>query len=366
MAFAPPRPQSIFGRSAPPQAQIDWRLGAQVGQNIGGGIQSAMSSVAKGIQDLQQAKTKKANEDAIGTLLKKYAPTLGLTDDDIKGAGKNPNLILGLEQLKMQQAEMKRKSDQYEAQQKRLAAQDALAKQNAERQQEEHEMRMDERALELAPDIFQMGPSGTPVMDTEAYANQSESVQAGIRRLSPEAIFNAEKKQQAGKDFLRKAKSGNLNADELTPEELDYAKGVPDKLMNDYLGWNQFTVKTNADDPKIPVGTALIVGGNGQFLGQAKADLSDKLDRFEQDMKQVDSTYELTQSDVRNLYSFNEGRIDLRDLSALMMIHWRDKSARPIIQQLVDQLGSGGGGTPAPTTPGDVPLPKPLPEIPKP
>ena len=281
MAFAPPRPQSIFGRSAPPAPQIDWRLGAQVGKNIGGGIQSAMASLSKGFVELQEGKRKKAEEEEMGALLKKFAPDLGMTDTDIKAAGKNPNIVLAFQQLKMQKEKIDADAARQDAAVKRQAAQDLL-------QKEEHDLKMDERALEIAPDIFTMGPQGVPVMDTNAYANLSEAVQAGIRRLPPEAIFNAEKKQQAGKDFLRKAKSGNLKLNDLTPEEVDYTKGVPVKLMNDYLGWNQFTVKTNADDPKIPAGTAFIIGGNGQFLGQAKADLSDKLHKFETAMQGVD------------------------------------------------------------------------------
>ena len=62
MTFAPPRPQSIFGRAAPPSTPIDYRLGAQVGPNIARGIETAVQGVTKGWEKYQAAKLKKANQ----------------------------------------------------------------------------------------------------------------------------------------------------------------------------------------------------------------------------------------------------------------------------------------------------------------
>lgn len=341
MAFAPPRPQSIFGRGAPPSPQIDWRLGAQVGPNIGSGIQSAMQSLSKGFVKFQEAKLKKANQEGA----EKSLVGMGASPEDAKAFAKYPEVTHAYQTIKLA-------GEKAENENKRLAAADQLAAAKHAMAQSAHDLKLDERALEIAPDIFSKGPQGNVVMNKEAFGKLSPDVQRAINRLSDETILNAENRRQAGASFMLKAKSGNLKAEELTPEEVDYAKGVPPKLMNAYLGWNQFTVETNVDNPKIPKGTAFIIGGNGQFLGQSK-DLSGKIDRWVEDMKKIDPGYELTEADIRNLYSFNLDRVDLRDLSNLMTIHWSDPSKRPLLINLVKSLG-GGGGTP---TPGGTPPP---------
>ena len=50
MTFAPPRPTSIYGRAAPPTANINWELATQVGKNYQRGIESLGSSIGGAIE----------------------------------------------------------------------------------------------------------------------------------------------------------------------------------------------------------------------------------------------------------------------------------------------------------------------------
>ena len=224
MAFAPPRPQSIFGRSAPPQAQIDWRLGAQVGQNIGGGIQSAMQHLSKGFVDWQEGVAEGRRKDKIGELLRGQFP--GMSDKEIKGGQENPNFLLGLKQIEQQAAKIKADAERQDAavvrqiaaqqlaQQKFALEEDRfgleeerfdIAKKAASQDTAKHEVDMGTRVREIAADITYMD-KGELKIDPFELSRIHPALQKALLRVPRSELKTIEEDQGAYESMMEKAR----------------------------------------------------------------------------------------------------------------------------------------------------------------
>ena len=355
MAFAPPRPQSIFGRSAPPQAQIDWRLGAQVGKNIGGGIQSAMASLSKGFVELQEGKRKKAEEEEMGALLKKFAPDLGMTDTDIKAAGKNPNIVLAFQQLKMQKEQIDANAEIARATAARQAASDKMAK-------EKHLMDVYDDMLERAPGLASMDASGKLTVDQAALGQLSPDQQAAYRRIPIETIMNMEKDENAFPGMMKKVKGGIKGFKNLTDREVKAWAGLDlntqNRLISErptqvIIGGTQAATDyaTASKSSPLPAGRGIILDAQGNYKGQfdARTD-SGRYKQFEQALRDAkkDQGYQLTEQEVQ-AYFLNEKGIDADELSWLIMQHVDDPvEAARLVRLFIETGGRGGVPTPAP------------------
>ena len=385
MAFAPPRPQSIFGRSAPPAPQIDWRLGAQVGQNIGGGIQSAMSSVAKGIAKFQEAKLKKANQEEVFTL----ARGMGLDEDDAKLASKQPDLWSAIEKINIEKSRVTAAQNLAKAEAARKAAEE-------QRRQGEYEADMFNRARELVPDLMMEDEQGNPKLDPFQVGQLHPDVQKQVFNLPSQTVMSAYKNKHGYRDMLKLAAKGKEGFKEISknPDAHKAWKDLPDAEKNRLIAARPTQIiiggTKQADDyaaetgnSPLPAGRGLILDALGNFKGHfnANTDSQSRYGQFVQALRDAkkDPDYNLNEQEV-NAYFLSEQGMDAEKLNWLIMNHVSDpEQAAKLVRIFVETGGKGlgagpapggggtpapvgGGGTPAPTTPAAVPLPK----IPKP
>ena len=400
MAFAPPRPQSIFGRSAPPAPQIDWRLGAQVGQNIGGGIQSAMESLSKGFVKFQEAKAKKNAQDEVYT----YARGMGLDEADAKMASKQPELWGVMEKIDLMKKSGEREKfrDRSEAlrhntayvrmlqENKRkdeAAARDAAAT----REKIKFDVDNDAEALRRAPEVLSFVGEDMQ-LDEASIEKWPPELQAAFYRQSPEALEQAEKKTTAKSEALKELEKGTSHG-ELSDVQLEGLMDLRKAGVNitELTGDTKTQIVVGGDPDnedhtdfgtqfaKLPEGVMLVVDKLGAVKNTIKTS-SESMSRYKEFVgalkaakvaagETVPDGWQPNAQIVQKYFLADKGHVDFRDLA--MLISQLEGTVNA--EQALDMMRAAGGGTlgvggdtpaptgtPAPIPPVDIPFP-PLP-----
>lgn len=343
MAFAPPRPQSIFGRAAAPAAQIDWRLGAQVGPNIAQGMRAATAEVAKGIEKFQAAKRKKANQEEV----RKLAEKAGLSAADAALAAKQPELWGNIE--KVEAAKLLAENTARLAQQKQEIAMADENRKRAVAQQDSMKF-----VLENMPNLMEW-KGGTLVPNEQALESQSPTVRNIFNSLPPDTKLRAYEKPDAMGNAVKNMSFGipleSLSSDEieawgtLDKPTRDRLRGVPaDKVV---IGGSAAANAINL--PSTP-GKGYVVDANGKVKMVFNA-TSESMSRYKEFVNALrkakgpgtPATWEPDARTVEAYFLNDQRRLDLRDF-AMLISQLHGNVTADQAKALAQVLGGGGGG----------------------
>jgi len=355
MTFAPPRPQSIYGRSAPPQAQIDWRLGAQTGQNIGAGIQSAIASLTKGWEKFQEDKEKKANQEGA----EKALIALGASPEDAKGFAKFPEAthLYKTVMLEKQKVDAAAEVTKQEAARKAAEESRAQGKYAADRFKE---------AREIVPDLMIKDDQGNARLDPFEIGQLHPDLQKAVLNLPDETVSSAFQNKEGYRDMLKFAAKGKEGFNDIkkNPAAHKAWKDLPDAEKNRLIRERPTTIiiggtpqaaayAAETGGSLLPEGRGLILDAEGNLKAHfdAKTDSESRFGQFKKAIRTAknDPDYELTEKEV-NAYFLADKGMDMDGLNDLLLIHVEDPEKRlEILELYIATGGQGVGADPANT-----------------